>query len=381
LTLSLIIFATDALAIGELPVVNPERTISALDLYGVPPAARQNAVAKSSAHAVHAAPAVRAGDAELLIPNKPAGDLWSNNGGNIAAQPPLRMPDPSEYRRFAASDYLPEETLDAQPRQNIVRVMPAKPEKTRKIIAVREPDPVVVAETEPVVVARAEPAVKSQIIPSAIKSAPKFAKVPEPKIAEAAEKTEEFAYKEEIPLTKLSPAELKRAFKKTFTTENKHLATYQIDSRFDEVSVSESKVGFDSGRDLSEQGGVRPLEIKIGFSGDDSSLSRDNYNLLTEYAGIVANNPKRAVQVSIPERATRSYDGRKLAARRLAIIEQVLKDSGIIDKRIVPVLSQRSEDSFVLRVISNDTFQTLSEKKRDIFGDTTSGKTYRSMSW
>ena len=224
-----------------------------------------------------------------------------------------------------------------------------------------------------------------RIAPSQIKSNPKFIPAPtkRPVRAEPEANDDEFSYNGEVPLAKLSPAQLKRAFKKTFTTENKHLSTYRIDDGFDEASdEGPSAVGFDSSRDLSEQsGGIRPLEIKISFDGDDSALSRDNYNLLTEYASIVSANPKRAVQISISERGTRSYDGRKLAARRLAIVEQVLRDSGIIDKRIIPVLSQRNDDSFVLRVISSDMFQVLSEKKRDMFGDTVKSKTYKSMSW
>lgn len=189
-------------------------------------------------------------------------------------------------------------------------------------------------------------------------------------------------FKSDSDFAKLSPTELKKAFKKTYLSENKHLSTYQIDDRFDEESDVSTKVeGFSAEQDLSESGGVRPLEIKIGFRGDDSSLSRDNYNLLTEYAGIVVSNPKRAIQVSIPQDATLSLDGRKLTARRLAIVEQVLRDTGISDTRIMPVLTQRSDDNFVLRVISSDQYETLSQQKRDMFGDSVGKKTYKSLSW
>ena len=123
------------------------------------------------------------------------------------------------------------------------------------------------------------------------------------------------------------------------------------------------------------------MEIKIKFRNEDAALSRDNYNLLTEYAGIVLSNPTRAVQVSIPQSVTTDADDRKLAARRLAIIEQVLRDNGISEQRILPVLSQRDEEGLVLRMISLDQYETLTKQQRDIFGDTVSKKTYRSMSW
>ena len=145
--------------------------------------------------------------------------------------------------------------------------------------------------------------------------------------------------------------------------------------------TSSSEV-FNAQRDLSEtNGGVRSLEIKISFMNGDAGLSRENYNLLSEYATIVVNNPKRAIQVAIPESATRDKDGRKLAARRLAIVEQVLRDTGVAEQRIVPVLSQRNDDSFVLRIISGDVYESLTEQKRNMFGDSVSKKTYKSMSW
>lgn len=183
-------------------------------------------------------------------------------------------------------------------------------------------------------------------------------------------------------MTKMSPTELRKAFRKTFLSENKHLSTYQMDNRFDVASdMTTSIEGFTSRRDLSEVGGIRPLEIKIKFRDDDSALSRDNYNLLSEYAGIVVANPTRAIQVGIPQNVANSNDARKLAARRLAIVEQVLRDSGVSEQRILPVLSQRNEDGFVLRMISNDQYETLTQKRRDMFGDTIGKKTYKSMSW
>ena len=93
------------------------------------------------------------------------------------------------------------------------------------------------------------------------------------------------------------------------------------------------------------------------------------------------NKPTRAIQVAIPQYMTTDSDTRKLAARRLAIIEQVLTDNGISENRIVPVLSQRNEPSFVLRMISSDQYDTLTQQKRDMFGDSVGKKTYKSMSW
>jgi len=273
-------------------------------------------------------------------------------------------------------------------RQPVARA--AQPIATRGSVGeivgrVRVPDdaaPKAIASNTANSAARGDVAVRQMVVPMDDNADDaRFAKsdVRERPVANAA-KGDNFAYNDETPLTKLSPMQLKKAFQKTYLSENKHLSTYQIDDGFD-VSSNVTPAGFDSSTDLSEKGGIRPLEIKIGFRAEDAALSRDNYNLLSEYASTVVANPKRAIQVSIPERATRSFDDRKLAARRLAIIEQVLKDTGVSDARIMPVLSQRSDDSFVLRVISSDQFETLTSNQRDMFGDTVSSKSYKSMKW
>ena len=65
-----------------------------------------------------------------------------------------------------------------------------------------------------------------------------------------------------------------------------------------------------------------------------------------------------------------------------SIVEQVLRDTGVAEQRIVPVLSQRSDDAYVLRIISGDLFETLTQQKKNMFGDDVSSKkTYKSMSW
>jgi hypothetical protein len=78
---------------------------------------------------------------------------------------------------------------------------------------------------------------------------------------------------------------------------------------------------------------------------------------------------------------TQSDDLKKIAARRLAIIEQVLVDNGVAKQRIVPMLSNRTESGFVLRILSSDQYDTITEQKRDIFGDVVGKKSYKSMSW
>ncbi|MCL2369515.1 MAG: hypothetical protein FWC83_02465, partial [Alphaproteobacteria bacterium] len=187
----------------------------------------------------------------------------------------------------------------------------------------------------------------------------------------------------ERPLSQLNPLELRDAFQRTFTAENRHLSAFRIDDRFDSASpmITEEFAGFEAIRELGATTPIQPLEIKVMFRGNDSSLSRDNFQLISEYAGLVVRNPQRAVQISIPERAVATFEGRRLAARRYAIIEQVLRDNGIPENRIVPVLVDRADDSFVLRIISLDVFQTLTEQRRNMFGDVVEERTTRRLAW
>ena len=382
-------------AFGEeiAPVVKQETK----NVASVPQKVEKKVVARSAKKSV-ANNNVTTGD--VLRPNRPRSDLWARSGDT-----PLRMPRMDEIAVLDSDAVLPEETLETKPvrvaqrnvrddsnrvtrdealnelkqlraeiarlsalqQQNIARARPVvvrtpiagesdvKPvEKTNCINVRRE---VVPSETEKNIAAR---------VATATLAEPKFSSVKD--------------------MTKMSPNELKKAFKKTYLSENKHLSTYEAEATnngFDTISdMTSFAEGFSAARNLSEMdGGVRPLEVKVSFLNGDSGLSRENYRLLSETASIVVNDPRRAIQVAIPEAATYSKDSRKLAARRLAIVEQVLRDTGIAEQRIVPVLSQRDDDVFVLRIISSDVFESLTQQKRNMFGDDVSKKTYKSMAW
>lgn len=353
---------------------------------------------------------------DILSPHRPSADLWARS----ASDAPLRMPDASEFAVYRTDSLLPEENIDssrvASTRDVIARTENVSANVPTPTAALSEFDAQIahlnelqqranasVAATNNTGVAtasrtrRADVTVRSPIVSKAT-PAPQKIKTSNDDVAlsrlvvpmdnndvivRAVEKSESpriTAVRDDM--TKMSPTELRKAFRKTFLSENKHLSTYQMDNRFDVASdMTTSIEGFTARRDLSEVGGIRPLEIKIKFRDDDSALSRDNYNLLSEYAGIIVANPTRAIQVGIPQNVANSSDARKLAARRLAIVEQVLRDSGVSEQRILPVLSQRNEDGFVLRMISNDQYETLTQKRRNIFGDTIGKKTYKSMSW
>lgn len=344
---------------------------------------------------------------DILSPRRPSADLWAKS------DVPLRMPSADEFSVMRADYVLPEEDLDGDFAISMPRdISPRNDAKTaggsvpmseldaqiEKLVELQRradesvnsaphvaniaPRPTVIENHAAPIMAKPQKTV-SEPATNEIKLSRMVVPMESDVVVRAVEKnTSPRIASTREDMTKMSPTELRRAFRKTFLSENKHLSTYQIDDRFDVASdMTASVEGFTAKRDLSESAGIRPLEIKIRFRNQDSALSRENYNLLTEYASIVVSNPKRAIQVAIPQNATRKSDERKLAARRLAIVEQVLRDTGVSEQRIMPVLSNRDEEGFVLRIISGDQYETLTQKQRDMFGDTISKKSYKSMSW
>ena len=387
---------------ARLPAVNvASAAVSARAQYGLPakvaankaelttekPAVvKRQVVARTAKRSAVSAPAKDTGEKiasvqEFLVPNRPSSNLWAKN------EAPLRMPHADEFSVITSDVLLPEESIDGPTYGTTNSFIADARAKTaaldsqlEKFIEMqRKAEASVASNTVREIVPKVDDGVRlSRLV------VPREDSVQSNDAVRATRKDAATKIKEtREDMTKMSPAELRRAFRKTFLSENKHLSTYPIDDRFDVASdIGSYTEGFTSARDLSEDADkIRALEIKIKFRNEDSSLSRDNYNLLSEYAGTVVANPKRAIQVAIPVSATETSAARKLAARRLAIVEQVLRDTGVSEQRIVPVLSERNEEGFVLRIISNEQFETLTRQKRNMFGDTTSSKTYRSMSW
>ena len=414
-----------SVAIARLPVVNlSSGSVSARAAFGEEIATPTQKIAATPAKATRkktvvarsatkpASVAVDSGaqivaSNDVLVPRRPSNDLWAKNDSV------LRMPLPNEFSVLRNDGLLPEESLDRATSTPVAmasaKIAPAaKPVATdtssasdidaqiarlvelqkRASDSVRTVSPRVIAapiaetkNTEPVSVASVATAPVAEPAAETVSLRRMVVPMTSPDVVvRAVEKnTSPRIVSVRDDMTKMSPSELRRAFRKTFLSENKHLSTFAIDDRFDVASdMSSSIEGFTAQQDLSEGTGIRPLEIKIKFRNEDSALSRENYTLLTEYAGIVVNKPTRAIQIAIPQYMTKNKDERKLAARRLAIVEQVLTDNGVSQQRIVPVLSSREESGFVLRIISSDQYETLTQQQRDI---TVNKKSYKSMKW
>lgn len=414
-------FILPALGSARLPVVNiASGGVSARDAFGevgekvvvaqpVKPVAqtrKKRVVARSAAKPVSSSENARVANVaavnDVLVPQRPSADLWAKN------DTALRMPKLDEFSVYRTDSQLPEERIDqtyaSVSRTGTVQERPEPidtsvsniDDQIARLVDLQKRAEDSVRTVSPRVISAPIAHVQSNNADServAFNSDPTDSVSLRRMVVEMDDSDDVVVRKVEKNLSpriasvrddmsKMTPSELRQAFRKTFLSENKHLSTFSMDDSFDVASDMSSAVeGFTAKRDLSEAGGIRPLEIKIKFRNDDSALSRANYQLLTEYAGIVVNKPTRAIQIAIPQYMTVDNDERKLAARRLAIVEQVLTDNGVSKQRIVPVLSNREESGFVLRIISGDQYDTLTQQHKNIFGENTGKKVYKSMSW
>ncbi len=124
------------------------------------------------------------------------------------------------------------------------------------------------------------------------------------------------------------------------------------------------------------------LQMKIDFQDGSSAISGESVNLIRSFAQITTEQPTNSIEITIPQSVMNNPKKKKLIARRLSIVSNVLRNAGISDKQIKPVLSDRDENSFAFRVVSNDPYNRLRiSKGTDIFGEEENVKEYNLMQW
>ncbi len=124
------------------------------------------------------------------------------------------------------------------------------------------------------------------------------------------------------------------------------------------------------------------LQMKIDFQDGSSAVSGESVNLIRSFAQIATEQPTNSIEITIPESVMNNPKKKKLTARRLSIVSNILRNAGISDRQILPVLSNRDEDSFAFRVVSNDNYTKLRiSKGADIFGEEENVKEYDIMRW
>lgn len=155
------------------------------------------------------------------------------------------------------------------------------------------------------------------------------------------------------------------------------------------VNVNEIKEKFQNVRKSSDLpsgplkvGNHEVLQMKLEFNPDSSAISGESVNIIRSFAQIATDQPTNSIQIAISEKVMNDANAKKLAARRLAIVSNILRNSGISDRQIYPVLTNRDVDSFSFRVVSNDTFDKLKvAKSYDPFGEEENVQEYNLMRW
>lgn len=124
------------------------------------------------------------------------------------------------------------------------------------------------------------------------------------------------------------------------------------------------------------------LQMKLEFEPGSSAISGESVNIIRSFAQIATDQPTNSIQIAISDKVMKDTVAKKLAARRLAIVSNVLRNAGISDRQISPVLTNRDVDSFSFRVVSNDKFDKLKvSKSYDPFGEEENVQEYNLMRW
>jgi outer membrane protein OmpA-like peptidoglycan-associated protein len=240
--------------------------------------------------------------------------------------------------------------------------------------------------------------------------------------------------KPEIAAKKIEyPKDVKKEFEKVYMSENKYLTLLETEFEEDDVFYAsdiydpltesdfetyfaDNEVGpvpFEAGFNLNNPGVAQPdvvvenndllnnldafsqesvislegdkkidiLQMKIGFEEGGSSVNSKNIELISSFASVVLNNPANGVEIYVSDQSLTDAASKKLMAKRLAMVSRVLKDQGIKEYQIKPVLAKRPFNSVVLKIVDLDTYKQKTAQKYDAFGNVIKQKAYRSIDW
>ncbi|MDR1476933.1 MAG: hypothetical protein LBI17_02280 [Rickettsiales bacterium] len=203
----------------------------------------------------------------------------------------------------------------------------------------------------------------------------------------------------ETSVSELSPRLLKQDLYNTFISENEYLSPVEYapdpgagdeaiasTPRPDRISIEskfkETRKKIDLPSGPLKVGNREVLQMKLDFEPASSAVSGESVNIIRSFAQVAADQPTNSIEIGIANSSMNNTAKKRLAARRLAIVSNILRNAGLADRQIFPVLSDRDEDSFSFRAIGNDRFDRVSVSKGvDMFGDAESVQSYDLMRW
>ncbi|MDR3126746.1 MAG: hypothetical protein LBT92_03905 [Rickettsiales bacterium] len=125
------------------------------------------------------------------------------------------------------------------------------------------------------------------------------------------------------------------------------------------------------------------LQMKLEFNPDDGAISAESVNIIRSFAQIVTDSPTKTIEIGVSERVVADDRLKKLTAKRIALVSNVLRHAGVSDRQIKPILTSRDPDSFSFRAVDNDVFERLSVTKGEVdaFGEGSTTTSYELMRW
>jgi hypothetical protein len=173
---------------------------------------------------------------------------------------------------------------------------------------------------------------------------------------------------------------LKKELKNNYIAQNRYVSPLTLEdvNRESEKGIYKS-ITIKANKNNSK---LNILQMKVGFSDESSALNSRNINNLRSFAGTVLDSPNQGVKVGVSSRSLQSQSSKQLAARRYSILHKILREEGIKEKNIIPVLTDRAEDSFSLNIFDMDNFRTTKRSGGiNIFGEEVDRRYYNTLSW
>ena len=158
-------------------------------------------------------------------------------------------------------------------------------------------------------------------------------------------------------LSSLAPTELRREFERTFLSENQFLSpmeTPEAAAPAGSRSPAREIVELSSGPMMV--GGREVLQMKLEFGPDSAAVTSESVNIIRSFSQIATADPGNAIEIAISDKVIQNPDLRRLAARRFAIVANIMRSSGVAERQILPRLASRDEHSFIFSVIDSEAY-------------------------
>jgi len=161
----------------------------------------------------------------------------------------------------------------------------------------------------------------------------------------------------ERSLSGLAPTELRREFERTFLSENQFLSPMETPEAAAPAaprSPAREIVELSSGPMMV--GGREVLQMKLEFGPDSAAVTSESVNIIRSFSQIATADPGNAIEIAISDKVMQNPELRRLAARRFAIVANIMRSSGVAERQILPRLASRDEHSFIFSVIDSEAY-------------------------